>query len=190
MVAKVRIIEEYFLKTLSGHQTAVVQCGETVDPGLPVLLLGNVGLVEDLSQDVEDHEDKPATEQRSAAFTAEELSCPRNVGVPPRCGGDVSDGEEHGETVSPGHQTTNFAESVHDQRETLGADWSTAEVRDTVRDSEVADASSLMSSRHSSRHAKYQCHGGILHAFSCVVIGASIVRFNQSEDNISTDLDQ
>ena len=125
MVSKVWIIEEYFLETLSGDQTAVVQCGQTVEPGLPVLLLGNVGLVEDLSQDMEDHEDKATPEQRPAAFTAEELSCPRNVGVPPGCAGDVSDGEEHGETVGPGHQTTYFAESVHDQREPLGPEWST-----------------------------------------------------------------
>ena len=122
MVAKVRIIEENLLETLSGDQAAVVECGQTVDPRLPVLLLSNIGLVEDLSQDVEDHEDKPAAEQRPAAFTAEELSRPRNVGVPSCCGGDVGDGEEHWETVSPGHQATNFTESVHDQREALGVD--------------------------------------------------------------------
>ena len=92
-------------------------------------LLSNIGLVEDLGQDVEDHEDKPAAEQRPAAFTAEELSRPRNVGVPSCCGGDVGDGEEHWETVSPGHQATNFTESVHDQREPLGPEWSNRDPR-------------------------------------------------------------
>ena len=104
MVAKVRIIEENILEAGSGDQTAIVQCGQTVDSRLPVLLLGNVGLVQDLSQDVEDDEDKPAAEQWPASLAAEELSCPGNVGVPPGIGCDVSDGEEHGETVSTGHQ--------------------------------------------------------------------------------------
>ena len=122
MVAKVRIIEENILKTGGGDQTAIVECGETVNPRLPVLLLGNVGLVQDLSQDMEDEEDKPAAEQGPASLTAEELSCPGNIGVPSSTGGDVGDGEEHGETVSPGNQSPNFAEGVHDEREALGVD--------------------------------------------------------------------
>ena len=122
MVAKVWIIEENILKTGGGDQTAIVECGETVHPGLPVLLLGNVGLVEDLSQDMEDEEDKPAAEQWPASLAAEELSCPGNIGVPSSTGGDVGDGEEHGKTVTPSHHPPYFAEGVHDEREALGVD--------------------------------------------------------------------
>ena len=124
MVSEVRVVEEYFLQTGGGHQTAVVESGETEDPGLPVLLLGNVGLVQDLCQDVEHDEDKPAAEQGPAAFTPEELSCPGNVGVPSSSRGDVRDGEEHGETISTSHQATNLTEGVHDDGEALGVDVS------------------------------------------------------------------
>ena len=122
MVAEVRIIEENLLETDSGHQAAVVESGQTEGPGLPVLLLRDVGLVEDLGQDVEHDEDKPAAEQGPAAFTAEELSCLGNVGVPPGTRSDVRDGEEHGETVSTSHQAPNFTEGVHDDGEPLGVD--------------------------------------------------------------------
>ena len=122
MVAEVRIIEENLLEAGSGHQAAVVESGETEGPGLPVLLLRDVGLVQDLCQDVEHDEDKPAAEQGPAAFTPEELSCPGNVGVPSSSGGDVRDGEEDGETVSTSHQATNLTEGVHDDGEALGVD--------------------------------------------------------------------
>lgn len=122
MVAEVRVVKEYFLQTGGGHQTAVVESGETEDPGLPVLLLGNVGLVQDLGQNVEDNEDEPTAEQGPAAFTTEELSCPGNVGVPAGSGSDVGDGEEHREAVSSRHQATNLTEGVHDDWEPLGVD--------------------------------------------------------------------